>query len=878
MDILFAVMIAKAETGNRYSNKINMSFQRSLTPKKVSFSESIIVQGARQHNLKNLSLKIPKNSIVVITGPSGSGKSSLAFDTLFAEGQRRYVESLSSYARQFLHQFQKPEVDWIEGLSPAIAIEQRNSLPNARSIVATTTEIYDYLRLLFSSIGTVHDPVTGDVIKRQSPQEISDQMMMFAAGTRLMLLAPLEWKNEDELPSLLQRIRREGFVRVRKDGEMMELEQLKEKSSKEIKCLEIVVDRLILQEGGEERLRDSLETTLRWGKNTILVLAQEPGRSDWEEHLFSTDFCNPKTGFTMESLTPKHFSFNSPKGACQSCDGLGKAAEKKCDQCDGKRLRPEILSVTLSGKEREWNIYDLCHLSIAAAVVVFQELKMKESERHLVQEVLRGIATLWRFLEDVGLGYLTLDRESGTLSGGEMQRMRLATQMGSALSGVLYVLDEPSIGLHQRDHARLLQALVHLRDLGNSVIVVEHDEETIKAADYIIDLGPRAGLLGGEIMGEGTLEEIKATPTSLTGAYLSGRKKIQLATKRQKPSSPVASPQGWLTVVGARENNLKNLTVSFPVGFFTCVTGVSGSGKSTLVHDVLYRGLASKLQRATEEPGLHEKIIGGEQFDKVIMIDQSPIGRSSRSNPATYVGIFDAIRDLFVQLPAARMRGYRRSQFSFNIKGGRCEACHGEGMRRVEMHFLPDVFVLCDACEGKRFHRDLLEMTYKGRSIAEVLEMTVEEAQQFFSAVPKIVQKLHFLAEVGLGYLKLGQSATTLSGGEAQRLKLATELTKVTILKKEKTLYILDEPTTGLHFVDIQQLLEVLMKLRDAGSTLIVIEHHLDVIKCADWVIDLGPEGGDGGGEIIVVGTPEEVAACAKSDTGVFLKKSLTAK
>ena len=541
-----------------------------------------------------------------------------------------------------------------------------------------------------------------------------------------------------------------------------------------------------------------------------------------------------------------------------------------------------------------------------------------------MQEVLRGITTRLRFLEDVGLGYLTLQRESATLSGGEMQRIRLATQMGSALSGVLYVLDEPSIGLHQRDHARLLQALFHLRDLGNSVIVVEHDEETIRAADYIIDLGPGAGVLGGEIMGEGTLEEIKATPTSLTGAYLSGRKKIQLATKRQQPSSPVASPQGWLTVVGARENNLKNLTVSFPVGLFTCVTGVSGSGKSTLVHDVLYQGLAHRLNRATlkidriSKPALrvaaadkrqgvdgaqprsvykildeastgatqhfaaaieHEcRFLGAEQFDKVIMIDQSPIGRSSRSNPATYVGIFDGIRDLFVQLPAARMRGYRRGQFSFNIKGGRCEACRGEGLRRVEMHFLPDVFVLCDDCEGKRFHRDLLEITYKGRSIAEILEMTVEEAQQFFSAVPKIAQKLHFLTEVGLGYLKLGQSGTTLSGGEAQRLKLATELAKVTIFKKEKTLYILDEPTTGLHFVDIQQLLEVLIKLRDAGSTLIVIEHHLDVIKCADWVIDLGPEGGDAGGEIMVVGTPEEVAACAKSATGIFLKEIINRK
>lgn len=831
------------------------------------------IQGARQHNLKNLSLKIPKNRFVVITGPSGSGKSSLAFDTLFAEGQRRYVESLSTYARQFLKQLPKPDVDWIEGLSPAIAIEQRSSLPNPRSTVATTTEIYDYLRLLFASIGIVHDPVTGDVIKRQSPQQISDQIMMLPAGTRLMVLAPLVWEEEHALQSLLQRIQREGFVRVRKNGEIIELEELKENLSQPMKRLEVVVDRLILQEGVEERLRDSLETTLRWGKNKILLLAQEPHSSAWKEDLFSTDFCNPKTGFTMEALTSKHFSFNSPRGACVFCDGLGSVAGKQCVQCHGRRLRPEILSVTVAGKSREWNIDELCHLSIAEAVSVFEELEITESERHLVKEVLRGIVTRLQFLKEVGLGYLTLQRESGTLSGGEVQRMRLATQMGAGLSGVLYVLDEPSIGLHQRDHARLLQALLHLRDLGNSVIVVEHDEETIKVADYIIDLGPGAGLLGGEILGEGTLEEIKATSTSLTGDYLSGRREIKIAAKRLQPLFPEDSAKGWLTIVGANEHNLKNVTAAFPVGLLTCVTGVSGSGKSTLVHDVLYRRLAKELHGSTVEPGSHQKIIGAEQFDRVIQVDQSPIGRTSRSNPATYVGVFDLIRDLFVQLPAARMRGYQRSQFSFNIKGGRCEACHGEGMRHVEMHFLPEVMVLCEACEGKRFHRDLLEITYKGRSIADVLEMTVEEAHQFFSTIPKITQKLRYLVEVGLGYLKLGQSATTLSGGEAQRLKLATELGRVAAGKKERLLYILDEPTTGLHFSDIQQLLNVLVKLRDAGSTLIVIEHHLDVIRGADWIIDLGPDGGAGGGELVVAGTPEEVAACEKSVTGNFLKK-----
>ncbi len=882
-----------------------------------TMSTFLQIQGARQHNLKNLSLKIPKNRLVVITGPSGSGKSSLAFDTLFAEGQRRYVESLSTYARQFLHQLPKPDVDWIEGLSPAIAIEQRSSLTNPRSIVATTTEIYDYLRLLFSSIGIVHDPVTGDVIKRQSPQQISDQIMTLGSRTRLMLLAPVTLEDELSFQSLVQKIQREGFVRVRLNEEVIELEELGKKSWEQCDRLEIVVDRLILQEGIEERLRDSLETALRWGKNDMLVLAQAEGETIWKEHLFSTDFCNPKTGFTMEALTPKHFSFNSPKGACTFCHGLGdlsqnlvtdahsdvvsvfqpsnaplnitaseasltrgsfnsdRALRKKCPHCHGKRLRPEILSVTLAGKDREFNIDDVCHLSIAEAGVLFQDLMMSNAQRSLMKEVLRGIEKRLQFLEEVGLGYLTLHRESGTLSGGEMQRIRLATQMGSALSGVLYVLDEPSIGLHQRDHARLLQALVHLRNLGNSVIVVEHDKETMEVADHIIDIGPGAGLLGGEIMGEGTLEEIKAIPTSVTGAYLSGKKKVQVAAERRYPLTPIDSNTGWLTVVGAREHNLKNVTASFPIGLLTCVTGVSGSGKSTLVHDVLYKGLARMLGRNSERPGLYKKMIGSEMFDKIIQVDQSSIGRSSRSNPATYIGAFDIIRDLFVQLPAARMRGYQKNQFSFNIKGGRCEACRGEGMRRVEMHFLPDVLVLCDVCEGKRFHRDLLEITYKGRSIADVLEMTIAEALQFFSAIPKITQKLHFLVEVGLGYLKLGQSATTLSGGEAQRLKLATELARVMALKKERTLYILDEPTTGLHFSDVQQLLEVLMKLRDAGSTLIVIEHHLEIIKFADWVIDLGPEGGDKGGQVLVTGTPEKIATCTESYTGHFLKEIL---
>jgi excinuclease ABC subunit A len=664
---------------------------------------------------------------------------------------------------------------------------------------------------------------------------------------------------------------------LRRDGEIIDLNELDDQhaSWRGVQHLEIIVDRLLLQEGVEERLRDSLETALRWGKNTILVLVQEPGETTWREDLFSTDFCHPKTGFTMEPLTPKQFSFNNPSVACASCHGLGKVAGTLCSTCDGRRFAPHILGVTLPGREREWNIDDLCRLSITAAVTVVRELQITERERSLIQELLRAITTRLHFLEEVGLGYLTLERESRTLSGGEIQRIRLATQMGSALSGVLYVLDEPSIGLHQRDHGRLLRALMHLRDLGNSLIVVEHDEETMKAADHFIDLGPGAGLLGGEIVAAGSLEELQATTTSLTGAYLSGRQQIQLATERHHPASPESSKKGWLTVVGARHNSLKNLTVSFPVGLLTSVTGVSGSGKSTLVHDVLYRAVARQLHRANDEVGVHDKILGAEQFDRVIMIDQSPIGRTSRSNPATYVGIFDTIRELFAQLPAARMRGYQRSRFSFNIKGGRCEACHGEGVRHVEMHFLPAVEVLCDACEGKRFHRDLLEISYKGRDIAEVLAMSIDEARQFFSAVPKIAHKLDQLTDLGLGYLTLGQSATTLSGGEAQRLKLAAELARVTTLKRERTLYILDEPTTGLHFVDVQQLLELLIKLRDAGNTVIVIEHHLDVIRWSDWVIDLGPEGGEGGGEIVIVGTPEEVAACEKSATGFFLKKKL---
>ncbi|MFI0347847.1 MAG: excinuclease ABC subunit UvrA [Chthoniobacterales bacterium] len=844
----------------------------------------IRIKGARQHNLQNLSLEIPQQRFVVITGPSGSGKSSLAFDTLFAEGQRRYVESLSTYARQFLDRLQKPDIDFIEGLSPAIAIKQQISLPNPRSTIATTTEIYDYLRLLFSSIGIAHDPNTGEVIRRQSPQQIVDEMLLWPAGTRVMLLAPLIRARGKALNEAVAHARREGFVRLRLDGKIVDLHQPEQVVFSKTKehTIEVVVDRLMMGEGIAQRLFDSIETALKWGRNQLLALYQTPkenvakesGGDHWETRQFSTDFCNPQTGFTMEPLAPKNFSFNNPLYACQLCHGLGSKISSTivCEACHGSRLRPEILAVTLREKnkeqEREWNIHQFCSLTITEAYGVAERLMLSASERLIVSDVLREIKARLKFLEEVGLGYLTLHRHSGTLSGGETQRIRLATQIGSGLSGVLYVLDEPSIGLHQRDNERLLITLRGLRDLGNSVIVVEHDEETIMAADHVIDFGPGAGPLGGRIIAEGTPAQIMANPDSITGRYLSGDLKIPIPNERRKSSSSLKASTGWLRIIGARENNLKNLTVNFPVGLMTCVTGVSGSGKSTLVNDVLYCALAQKFYKAKEAPGLHDKILGSEQFDKIIVVDQSPIGRTPRSNPATYSGIFTLIRELFANLPAARVRAYKANRFSCNVKGGRCEQCQGDGMIRITMHFLPDVFVPCEVCNGRRFNRETLEITFKGKSIADLLESSVDEAKRFFSSVPAINEKLERLQEVGLGYLKLGQSGATLSGGEAQRLKLATELSK---RSTGRTLYLLDEPTTGLHFTDIQKLLDVLFKLRNAGNSLIIIEHHLEVIKSADWVIDLGPEGGAAGGEIVVEGTPEQVAACKKSATGRYL-------
>lgn len=967
----------------------------------MSDAQVIRIKGARQHNLRNLDVEIPRNKLVVITGPSGSGKSSLAFDTLFAEGQRRYVESLSAYARQFLDRMQKPEVDHIEGLSPAIAIEQRIAPPNPRSTIATTTEIYDYLRVLYASVGVPHDPKTGVAVRRQSPQQIASEILAWREGTRLMLLAPLIKEEAGEFRDVIDRARREGFVRLRIDGEIVDLgrpEPIKLLKTKR-HTIEAVVDRLALRSEGEgeglrERLLDSLETSLRWGNNMVLVLFQKPGSSPdaWEERAFSTDFRNPETGFTMPRLTPRHFSFNSHSGACPACQGLGtepfcdpslvvdedlplepmqkgairpwrtpdkrmgqyyravvealckatgasadvpfrdlpedfkrmllhgtdgegllpagsgkgkpapikpfeglvpmverqmktseselkknrlKAyfARKACATCGGARLRPEILGVTVTGPdEKEWNIEQFCALPAAVAHKVLLGLKLGETERKVTEDLLREITSRLGFLVEVGLGYLTLNRESGTLSGGEAQRIRLATQIGSGLAGVLYVLDEPSIGLHQRDNDRLLGTLRGLRDLGNSVVVVEHDEETILAADHIVDMGPGAGPRGGKIVAEGTPSRILADPASLTGQFLSGKARISVPRVKNRPPVKPAPGPGWMTVTDASENNLKNLTVGFPVGLFTVVTGVSGSGKSTLVNDILHRSLARQFHGAKEVPGAHGRILGGEAFDKVVVIDQSPIGRTPRSNPATYSGVFGPIRDLFSGLPAAKVRGYGPSRFSCNVKGGRCEQCEGDGVIRIEMHFLADVFVECELCRGRRFNRETLEITYKGKNIADILELTIDEAAGFFRAVPAIHGKLEVLQEVGLGYLRLGQSATTLSGGEAQRLKIASELSRKAT---GRTLYLLDEPTTGLHFADIQKLLEVLLRLRDGGNTLIVIEHNLEVIKCADWIIDMGPEGGEQGGSLVVCGTPDEVAEHSSSHTGAWLRRVL---
>ena len=967
-------------------------------------AQVIKISGARQHNLKNLHVEIPREKFVVITGLSGSGKSSLAFDTLYAEGQRRYVESLSAYARQFLDQMEKPNVDFIQGLSPAIAIEQRSAGANPRSTIATTTEIYDYLRVLFSAVGQPHDPLTGRTLSRQTPQQIVDRILAYEAGSKIIVVAPLIENQPGGFRDVIEKLRREGFVRARIDGQLMELDRPEpiRLNKNRRHTIEAVIDRLVIREGIRVRLTDSIETALKLGGNHIVVLreisahAQQPpsntASEQWEELRYSTDYGNAETGFTLSDLTPRHFSFNSHLGACPACHGLGtqlacdpdlmisdpgrtlaegaitpwrrgtkrmqayyrhlqKAlvrhfhvdedvpfsdlpeqfkqalyfgtdgtpiemsfsengqqkvtkpfeglvpqmqrlyeetqseftrnrirsfmTREPCKVCNGARLKPEILAVTIKDRnQRELNTHQFSELTIEAAARFISDLELTPQQQTIVSDVVREIQSRLQFLVEVGLGYLRLNRQSGTLSGGEAQRIRLATQIGSGLAGVLYILDEPSIGLHQRDNGQLLGTLHRLRDLGNSVIVVEHDEETIRAADHIIDLGPGAGPRGGEIVAQGKLNDIVSAKNSLTGDYLSGRARISVPRQRVKPR-PRNQSEGWLTLVGATENNLKDITVSFPLGCLTCVTGVSGSGKSTLVDDILRRALFRRFYNAKEKPGAHGAIRGVEQIDKAIVIDQSAIGRTPRSNPVTYTGAFTPIRELFSQLPVARVRGYDAGRFSFNVKGGRCENCEGGGLIKIEMHFLPDVYVECEVCHGQRYNRETLEITYKGKNIADVLDMTVDEAARFFRNVPSISEKLNSLLDVGLGYLRLGQAGTTLSGGEAQRVKLATELAKKAT---GRTLYILDEPTTGLHFADIEKLLQVLMKLRNAGNTVIVIEHNLEMIKCADWIIDLGPEGGEGGGDLVGAGPPEEIAALPVSHTGRYLQSMLEKK
>ncbi len=938
--------------------------------------DKIYVKGARENNLKNVDVTIPRDKLVVMTGLSGSGKSSLAFDTIYAEGQRRYVESLSSYARMFLGQMDKPDVDYIDGLSPAISIDQKTTSKNPRSTVGTVTEIYDYLRLLWARVGTPHCPKCGKEIRQQTIDQIIDQIIALPEGTRIQVLSPVIRGRKGEHVKVLEDARRSGYARVRVDGSLYELtEEIKLEKNKKHN-IEVVVDRLIVRENIQQRLTDSVETAsaLSGGIVVVNLLREE------QDLTFSQNYACDDCGISIEELTPRMFSFNSPYGACPTCMGLGsrlkadptliipdeklaildgaivapgwnsirsdgisrmyfEALAKKyhfslrtpveelsqevkdiilygtkgeklelhydqprgkgvlyqafegvannlerrlqetqsdaskreieefmnecpCPDCHGQRLRPEALAVTVGGL----SIHEVTALSVDKEVEFFDKLQLSDTQMLIAERILKEIRARLGFLQSVGLSYLTLDRSSGTLSGGESQRIRLATQIGSGLTGVLYILDEPSIGLHQRDNDKLLATLCRLRDLGNTLIVVEHDEDTMRAADYLIDIGPGAGAHGGEVVSCGTPQEVMADPNSLTGQYLSGKKRIDVPAQRRKGNG------NWLTVRGAAENNLQNIDVSIPLGTFTCVTGVSGSGKSSLVNEIIYKKLGVELNRMKARPGKHKAIEGIEHLDKVIDIDQSPIGRTPRSNPATYTNLFNEIRNLFAATQEAKARGYGPGRFSFNTRGGRCEACSGDGMLKIEMHFLPDVYVPCEVCKGRRYNRETLEVRYKGKNIADVLDMTAEEARDFFAPVPKIAGMLQTLCDVGLGYVKLGQSSTTLSGGEAQRVKLATELAR---RSTGRTIYILDEPTTGLHTDDVRKLLLVLQRLVDAGNTVLVIEHNLDVIKSADYLIDLGPEGGSGGGTVVCTGTPEEVAKCEQSYTGKYLKKML---
>jgi len=937
--------------------------------------DKIYIKGACEHNLKNIDVEIPRDKLVVITGLSGSGKSSLAFDTIYAEGQRRYVESLSAYARQFLGLMEKPDVEYIDGLSPAISIDQKTTSKNPRSTVGTITEIYDYLRLMFARIGVPHCPQCGKPITQQSVDQMVDAIMTLEEGTRIQVLAPVIRGRKGEYAKLIQDAKKNGYVRVRIDGEVMEISDDIKLEKQRKHTIEIVVDRLIVRPGIQKRLTDSIESCLNLtgGLVTIDVIGGE-------EMVFSQNYACPDCGISIEELAPRMFSFNNPYGACPKCSGLGtllkidpdlviqdktkslvegalattgwnftnedgysrmyldalarhynfdvntpveklppkildivlygtgnekirveynrayengsflttfegviNSMERRymetnsesqkeyyesfmsnipCPECNGMRLKKESLAVKVAGK----NIHEVTSMTIRECAEFFDNLNLNERDKLIAAQILKEIKARLGFLRDVGLNYLTLSRNSGTLSGGESQRIRLATQIGSGLTGVLYVMDEPSIGLHQRDNEKLLAALKRLRDLGNTLIVVEHDEDTMYAADHIIDMGPGAGVHGGRIIAEGPIESIKANPESITGQYLSGKRKIEVPSERRKPNGKI------LRVLGAKENNLKDIDVDIPLGVFTCVTGVSGSGKSSLINEIVYKKLAQKLNRAKTKPGSHRDILGLEHLDKVINIDQSPIGRMPSSNPATYTGLFNHIRELFAQTVDAKARGYKPGRFSFNVRGGRCEACAGDGIIKIEMHFLPDVYVPCEVCKGKRYNRETLEVKYKGKNIADVLDMTVDEALKFFENIPKIQRKIQTLYDVGLGYIKLGQPATTLSGGEAQRVKLATELSK---RATGRTMYILDEPTTGLHMADVDILISVLQKLVDAGNSVVVIEHNLDVIKTADYIIDLGPEGGDEGGRIVAAGTPEEVAESDKSYTGYFLRKVL---